>query len=148
MTPLTVTDALREAAAAGVDARLMVCLRPRNRRYLVGVTTSDPEPRLELVVADGRARRVEELWDRTQSGPERWDYRMRLDELREVYVVRLQHGDQVREVPLLPAEQAVVHAHGWSDEAFAHFAEPLVERVAFRRALGEVVGGEGDDLHG
>ena len=85
--------ALAEARAAGVTARLVVGLLPAGRSYLPGLTTSDAEPRLELVRGQGPGRRVDVLWDRHSSGPDRWDYRLRLDELPEVYLVRLTWGE-------------------------------------------------------
>ena len=66
----------------------------------MGLTTSDAEPKLELVQGQGVGRRVDVLWDRHSSGVNRWDYRLRLDELREVYLVRLTRGETIRDVPM------------------------------------------------
>lgn len=137
--PLTVEQALAQARAEGLDARLMVCLRPAGRSYLLGVTSGDPETRVELITGHGRDRRVDELWERSQSGPDRWDYRLRLDEHREMWVVRLKRGEVIRDVPLQQASKAIVHAHGWSDAAFAKLAEPLVNYHEFRRAVGALL---------
>jgi len=136
MDPLTVEQALAQARAEGLDARLLVCLRPAGRSYLLGVTSSDPEARVELITGHGRDRKVDELWERTQSGPDRWDYRLRLDERREIWVVRLARGEVIRDVPVMQASMALVRAHGWNDAAFGKLAEPLVDYHEFRRGVG------------
>lgn len=139
MDPLTVEAALAEARTAGVTARLVVGLLPAGRNYLLGLTTSDLEPRLELVQGRGPGRRVDLLVDRHSSGPDRWDYRLRLDELREVYLVRLTRGETVRDVSLVSAAAALTREHGWNDEAFGKLTEPLVGFYEFRRALHEIL---------
>lgn len=139
MEPLTLSVAMNEARKLGVDARLLVGLYRCVETDLIAVTTGDSECRVELVDGEGARRGSAELSDRSQSGPERWDYSVKREQLVERWVLRLSCGEQVRDVPVLPAAQGLVHAHGWNDAAFDQLAEPLVDHHEFRRAVGALV---------
>lgn len=130
---------MAQAGELGVEARLLVGLFRQADTGLIAVTTVDPEVRVELVSGDGVRRRSVELTERSQSGPERWDHAVSRERLVEGWVLRLGCGGQVREIPVLPAARALVHAHGWNDAAFDRLAEPLVDRHEFRRAIGALV---------
>jgi len=143
--PLTLSVAIRHAHEAGLTAVLLTGIHRHTEDSLLALTTADPDSHLCLLNGFGWNRRVTPLNRRSQSGPERWDYRMSRLVWRDRYVLRIGDGVRYRDVPLHPAMSPLTRAHGWTDELEPYLVEPLVGYHDFRRAVEDLLDREEAD---
>lgn len=134
MGDLPLSDAFRLAAERGVSCRLFVGVVERPRSVRVSITTSDPDPLVALSV-DADAERW--MHERQQSAPDRWDYLAERSELAERCVLRLERGEALADVPVLPAARTILTAHGWTEDTTL-LAEARVDAAALHRALDQI----------
>lgn len=133
VAPIRTSTAFAWAAQCDVPCVVVQWLTLEQRRVRVALATTDPDPTVSLA-AEGRL----ESWleKREESAPDRWDYHAELPSCRTLTGLRLGQAPNFSYVTFLPAELAVITAHGWA-EHFEEPAESLLDRNAFQRALEE-----------
>lgn len=137
MTTVDAGQALHLCAERGVMAQIVHRPAVRARDLHIGLTTMDLDPTLTV-----RERQRERLIDdREQSGPERWDYTITLEESANEMGLQVHLGSRSEFVPFLPVGVALVAAFGWRDR-YETAAPALLDRERLERALVELCTGE------
>ena len=139
------SDVMRLAALAKVDARLMCSIRPSDDTLVLMLTTSDPAPVLALhdlgTVEQGALGHL--LAERRQVAEATWEYKESISRVETVFFVRLEAGGRHRDLDI-NWQASLILTLGWRedfrpDEA----AEALVHGEDLAKALADLVGIEG-----
>ena len=138
MAYLTLSQAIAEAMTTGVRAQVLVGVRQGTINTLLALRSGDSDCTLSVVSGSGYTLRETSIPNRSQSGPDRWDFPISVPILQDRYLLRLSLGPNSRDVPLAAAVQALVLATGWNQGCAEHLTEPLVPLLEFRCALAAV----------
>jgi len=139
------SDVVRFAALAKVNARLMCSVRPSDDTLALRLTTSDPAPILALhnlgPFEHGALGRL--LSERRQVDEATWEYKESISHVQAVFFVRLEAGGRHRDLDI-NWQASLILTLGWRedfrpDEA----AEVLVHGKDLAKALADLVGIEG-----
>ena len=125
------------ASASGVFVTLMQRLVRCSAQYLVGLHTVDAGPSVSILSLDAPVRKNRILEQRSQVGPESWDYPLTLERSTSEMILRLEYEGRTDFVTLVPAELAAIAEFGWGDPGESLFP-PVVDRREFEAAVARV----------
>lgn len=137
MMIIQVEYALRLCAERGLSCAIVHRSVAPNRQLLLSLTTTDSDPMLTLL--EGQRERLIDA--RQQSGPERWDYTLTVEESASEIGLRVHLGSRSELVPFLPVGVAYVSAFGWRDGYEADFPV-LLDREQLESAISKLSTGE------
>ena len=111
--PVSISDAVARAAAKGATCTLVHRIVDAPVDLSVGISSRDPNTIVSVLEVVSRREHV--LHERSQSGPDEWDYPVALPPLRDSLALHLTLGGRTAFVTLASWQAASIATFGWQD---------------------------------
>jgi hypothetical protein len=130
--PLTLVEAIDRARAEGFAVDVLAGFADHVNEILISLDTVDPDPTVSLRLDRSQGDTL--ISERSQSGPERWEYPFSISEYHDRPFLRVSRGGRNVDVPVLPAILGIVERYGLVEDLELS-APARVDRHEFERAI-------------